>query len=354
MSIQNDSLVTALLSNQLFENVSMEEIQLLSKTNFSQRIYEPGETIIKEGDESNEVFLLVTGVVKILQISSSGAVIELIKRKKSEFIGEMGIIENTLRSTSVVTETSVETIIIDKENFFYIIGILPQTLINVTKIIARRLRESDFRAGNEFVKYQNLLSLNRDIVIQKRTLEKLNKELYQKNEELFKMATIDSLTGIYNRRYIMDIFDRELNNAIRFKVPLSCILLDIDHFKTVNDTYGHAGGDFALVKVGELIRSLIRKNDSVGRYGGEEFIILLPHTNKENAFTIAEKIRQKLQSSVFTYEDTELKITGSFGIMDNLFPEVNLDKMLTMADSALYKAKKIGRNKVLLFTPESD
>ncbi|MCB1177507.1 MAG: GGDEF domain-containing protein [Leptospiraceae bacterium] len=349
MPIENKYLQQALLSNNLFENVSNDELKLLEDSQFSKFIFESGQLIIEEGSPSREIFLIVSGLVKVVQNSSEGESIELIRRGANDFIGEMGVIENSTRSTSIISVKKVETIIIDKDNFFLITGLIPQVMINVSKTIARRLRESDHRNNDELLQYQNLLELNRDLIIQKKELEKVNNELVLKNEELYTLATVDTLTEIYNRKYIMDLFKKELDKSYRYSYDLSLILIDIDYFKKLNDKYGHQAGDLILKDFGKLIEGSIRKTDALGRYGGEEFILVLPHTNKDDAEAIANKVRKAISDYKFTLDNEVINVTASFGVSDNSQINISLDKMISRADKALYKAKMKGRNQVVVY-----
>jgi diguanylate cyclase (GGDEF)-like protein len=168
---------------------------------------------------------------------------------------------------------------------------------------------------------------------------------------LHKAANYDSLTGVCNRKKLVEILKKELYRAKRYNRPLSVLLLDIDDFKKINDTYGHNFGDNVLKDFAKIIRMSIRATDYIGRWGGEEFIVLLPETDKKNAVAVAEKIRTLTEN--YFEEVYEKKITVSIGLADfrNLNKE-NIDylisELIEMADRALYKAKKTGKNKVVM------
>jgi two-component system cell cycle response regulator len=165
-------------------------------------------------------------------------------------------------------------------------------------------------------------------------------------ENLEKLANFDSLTGLYNRRAILDKLNELINLANRYKEDFSLSMLDIDHFKKVNDRYGHLTGDEVLEKIAVLIRRNIRETDIVGRYGGEEFIIILPKTNLSSAWVVAERLRTII-------EKTEMKdsagnaftITVSQGLVGWERDE-DAASLISRADEALYKAKEKGRNRV--------
>lgn len=174
-------------------------------------------------------------------------------------------------------------------------------------------------------------------------------------EEIHKMAIMDGLTNLYNKRYFMEALDREVARARRYKRPLSLIMIDIDHFKKVNDTYGHLAGDHILMELGELLKSRVRREEIVIRYGGEELAILLPETNKEGSANVAELIRKKVDNHVFTFANKRIKITISAGVSEVAEGDYNFKEFLNIADKRLYAAKNAGRNKVVFkLPPESD
>ena len=149
---------------------------------------------------------------------------------------------------------------------------------------------------------------------------------------------MDALTGAYNRNKIEQLLEREIERAVRYKSTLSLILFDLDHFKTVNDTYGHLSGDYVLKTVIRIIQEHIRKTDSLGRWGGEEFMLLAPETGMEQAIELAEKIRQHVE--LFAYKNVGT-ITISCGLAE-LKAGDTIDSLIKRADDALYKAKRNG------------
>ncbi|HCC53603.1 MAG TPA: hypothetical protein DEQ20_01555 [Desulfobulbaceae bacterium] len=176
------------------------------------------------------------------------------------------------------------------------------------------------------------------------------------SEEAFKtMAITDSLTGLYNRRHFNHRAETEISRALRHKRPLSVIMLDIDFFKRVNDTYGHHSGDLVLQMVANILKESLRSSDIPARYGGEEFIILLPDATAVNAATIAETLRKRIETATVKGEKCTIKITSSFGVNDHLAKasskstEKILSEFIDKADQALYLAKKSGRNKVTVY-----
>ncbi|MEM7079944.1 MAG: GGDEF domain-containing protein [Pseudomonadota bacterium] len=169
--------------------------------------------------------------------------------------------------------------------------------------------------------------------------------LEKANAALQRLSETDPLTGTYNRRRFYELASRELDLARRGGYPTSLALMDFDHFKQVNDRYGHAIGDAALVHTLQVIKETVRKTDVLARFGGEEFIVLLPHTSSEGAKLLTERILQAVRSRPLRIEQAELLITLSAGTVTCETSETPLDVMLSQADVLLYEAKDQGRNR---------
>lgn len=167
-------------------------------------------------------------------------------------------------------------------------------------------------------------------------------------DRIGKMAVTDELTGLYNRRHFFEQAEHVLDTALRHKRPLSLALLDVDHFKKVNDTHGHLVGDQVLRKIGALLIEMGRKSDVLARYGGEELILLMPETDREGALRAAEKLRAAVESLEIPLEAGGLlKVTTSVGVA--LYsPSITVQQFIEAADVALYQAKHSGRNRVVL------
>jgi diguanylate cyclase (GGDEF)-like protein len=170
----------------------------------------------------------------------------------------------------------------------------------------------------------------------------------QYHEAIYSMMTRDGLTGTLNKRYLMDLLEREFRKAAHRQTPLTLILFDIDHFKSVNDTYGHLAGDEVLKEVANRIDSVIAEHDVFARYGGEEFAILLTGISKKETVDMAERCRQIIESSPFTTSVGPLTITISLGVSEFRDLEVPTDanQLVQAADEKLYQSKRAGRNRV--------
>lgn len=168
--------------------------------------------------------------------------------------------------------------------------------------------------------------------------------------KLEREAHLDYLTGITNRRYFMELAERELSRAKRHDTPLNILMMDIDLFKVVNDNYGHKSGDIVLQKLSELCQDILRKEDLFGRVGGEEFAILLQNTPLKKAIEVAERLREAVaKSKVILENSSTVNFTVSIGVASLTDKSINLDELLNLSDKALYKAKQSGRNKVCVY-----
>lgn len=178
----------------------------------------------------------------------------------------------------------------------------------------------------------------------KNTLEKLS----QAHDLLKELNTLDAVTGIKNRKFFDESFELEWKRAIREHYPISLLILDIDHFKRVNDTFGHLAGDISLRSVAEEVGSdLKRPADILARYGGEEFVVILPHTYNPNAFLLAEKIRKHIEKLSIVADGNEISVTVSIGVATRMPHSTDVAReLIQIADEALYEAKSIGRNRV--------
>ena len=162
-----------------------------------------------------------------------------------------------------------------------------------------------------------------------------------------RMAAVDSLTGVANRRAVIAALDRDVARSIRTREPIAAMMVDIDHFKAVNDRYGHPVGDQVLCNVVNVLRERVRSQDLVGRYGGEEFLVVLPDTTIKGAYLLALQLCEAVEASSFIHEGHEIPITVSIGVFGGtLQPGDHWDMLISAADRALYEAKNSGRNRV--------
>lgn len=215
------------------------------------------------------------------------------------------------------------------------------TYVNDSQISERELRDGDqLKIGRTIFKF----------------LSGSNVEA-QYHDEIYKLTTTDGLTQAYNKRFLLQEMDREMSRSLRYDRELSLIICDIDHFKGVNDTYGHLAGDHILRQAAKRVSKHIRRDDIFARYGGEEFALLLPELNKVKAAQLAEKIRKLIEAEPFYFDNISMSITLSLGVSDlreckaavkdQPDAEINPFLFIQISDERLYQAKQAGRNRVM-------
>ena len=182
----------------------------------------------------------------------------------------------------------------------------------------------------------------------------LQDELRDKNRQLEEvlskvevLAITDPLTHLYNRRHFENLIENEFANTARYKSPATCLMIDVDYFKSVNDEYGHRTGDVVLKEISNIIKSCLRKVDTVARWGGEEFVVLLPRTKKEDSYVAAERILNTI--SEYTFTGVKRQVTVSIGIAGIPDPSIDTaEKLVDASDVAMYEAKSSGRNRIVV------
>jgi diguanylate cyclase (GGDEF)-like protein/PAS domain S-box-containing protein len=181
-------------------------------------------------------------------------------------------------------------------------------------------------------------------------LENQLREIESLQASLREQAVRDPLTGLYNRRFLNEVLDHEFHRAARLAQPLSIVTLDIDGFKLINDQYGHAAGDACLVRLADLLQNYIRTSDIACRYGGEEFLLVLPDTDNHSAAVFAEQFRRLLEEAVTEFNGQEISATISLGVATYPIHSTNAKELISQADKALYLSKNLGRNRVTIWS----
>jgi len=256
-----------------------------------------------------------------------------------------------------VAQAAIEGINLIPEQLDSLVARVPDMVQELASALDRSVGEQLQIGDLQERAHERLIALNEHYEGIVRTLEELLErkealelELRSANERLERLASTDELTGVGNRRAIDEALRRDLARADREATPLSVILIDVDHFKSVNDTWGHATGDAVLSSLGKLLRNLLRVSDVAGRWGGEEFLCILPNTDSAGAVVVAERLRTSLPLNTVAGPRGPVQVTASFGVATVRGPGCRNagEGLMRRADSSLYTAKEQGRDRVVV------
>lgn len=292
---------------RLFRHVTASNLKLLLADVRAYQLTE-GEILLSPFSRNHHLYLVLEGELRIFLGSPDNQ--PLSSLGPGECAGEISFIDHEPPSAYVIAQGNCQVLRLHKRALTSLLQQSPQLVHNLLEMLCERVRQ-----GNRVI---------------------LDTE---------QNANIDTLTGLHNRRWLEHIFNRESTRCAFNQQPLSLLMIDVDHFKSYNDAHGHLAGDYALCLVSHTLRNLLRPKDSMSRYGGEEFVILLPEIDLEEAFTIGERLRQSLEAIPSFYSPSGILpgVTISIGVA-GYSPKDNLHSLLSRADSALYRAKQLGRN----------
>ena len=299
---------------QLLRSVDLSAVEPLL-LNCPVRTVEPGEILISAGDPNLYLYLLLSGSLSVhLQSTGSEPIYTL---QPGESVGEVSLIDHRPASAYVVAKTPSRILVIDEHDMWMLADTSHAISRNLLATLTQRLR-----SGNDLI-YQHQAQLG----------------------EYQFQATIDAVTGLYNRHWLDKMLPRQISRSRSTGEPLTVLMIDIDHFKAYNDTHGHLGGDRALYTVACTLRDRLRPADMAARYGGEEFAVLLPQCRVADACNVAERLRMAVADcEVIFPQGPELPaVTISLGAAE-LSDTHTPDQLLGEADAALYRAKRDGRN----------
>jgi diguanylate cyclase (GGDEF)-like protein len=277
---------------------------------------EAGDTLIERGLKNEYVFMVLRGSLRVHL--EDGQMPHQVLLGPGECVGEISVIDGRGATATVVTAAHTRLLRIDRETLWYLIGSTQSAARNLLLIFSGRVRRD-----NDLL----LASLG-----QRRELER--------------MATVDELTGLHNRRWLDDVFARQMERCMRTDTTVSLLFADVDSFKDFNDRYGHSTGDRALQHVAAVLVACLRPSGLIARYGGEEFAVLLPGAALEQAMVVAERVRSALASkplAVGENKSTFVAVTLSLGVAQMRRGDT-LATLAQAADAALYRAKSDGRN----------
>jgi len=299
--------------SRLFREISLESIEYL--LNICQVIeFTPGKQVLSPEKYNSCIYIVLSGRLGVHLDNPDGS--PHIVFEAGDCVGEMSILDGRPVSAFVVAPEHSRLLMIHQEALWSLINISHGVARNLLHILAGRMRYSN----------EALITSN-----------KLQAESEQ-------AAHTDGLTGLHNRRWLSDSFKRQMQRCELSNQPCTVIMLDIDHFKQVNDRFGHIAGDRILCTVSQVLLNTMRPADLIARYGGEEFALCLPDTSTEDTSLIAERLRISISEAKTYFEEKQLPlVTVSIGIAE-MHPGQTLDSLISNADDALYRAKAKGRN----------
>jgi diguanylate cyclase (GGDEF)-like protein len=335
-------------SPMLFLLFSTSQYDLLPY--FSERNCQPGEILVQEGEPGDSMYLIYTGKAVILKGDLDHPII-LDVRQPGSIVGEMALLENAPRSATVVALQPMTLLRMSRKKFFELLNRRPEANQAIMSMLCARLRRSDEQRSQDSLRHRQLQDQVQALANEKRMLEErhaIDEKASAIIAALREQTIRDPLTGLYNRRYLEETLEREISRARRENAPVALIMMDIDYFKRVNDTYGHKGGDLLLQALGKMAGRCVRTEDIVCRYGGEEFAIVMPNAGLTIACERAEQIRAAFQGLCVPYEGREISSTLSLGAAVFPIQAVDGDDLVARADRALYVAKQSGRNRVVI------
>jgi diguanylate cyclase (GGDEF)-like protein len=323
-----------LKSIRIFCDLTSEEIQGLLEV-LHPRELQKDEILFQQGDPGGELFVVESGAMGIAVTLDDGKSLEIAKFTSGDFFGEMSIFEKEPRSATCYAKSRTRLLAMNEREFFQLIDSSPASAGKVmTHMLYATRRRLEDTGG--------FLS-----------------DMVQWGEEARRRAITDPLTGLYNRRYLEEALEENFMKARDGSKPLSVVMLDLDHFREINEKYSEKVGDRVILAASEVYRRYLRPTDVAARYGGDEFTFILPDTDVERAYSLMEDIRRDVEKLTLLDElapkamaraekGPRLKVTTSQGLA--CFPDhaSNPKALREAADSALYRAKESGRNRVIV------
>jgi diguanylate cyclase (GGDEF)-like protein len=314
--VLNDAELDTLARSRLFQNVDRERLRERLKPS-GEITLRPGAVLLELGQRNAAIYLLVSGRLAVYLDPEGSIPVGYVNA--GECVGEISIIDDEAASASVVAVEPSRLLMTNPAHLWELMAQDHAVALNLMHILAERIRRNNAAV-----------------------LDSLRQQAQFKA-----ISTIDPLTGLHNRRWMNDVFLRQIDRCARQKNAVCLAMIDIDHFKMVNDRFGHLGGDQVLMQTARILQKQFRPGDLIARYGGEEFAVLLPETSMEEAIAALERFRLAMESAqIAVAQRTTVKVTVSAGLA--LWrDEWSLDDLIRSADNALYKAKNKGRNQVV-------
>lgn len=304
--------------NRLFNGVDFTSVEYMLE-HCSVKELKVGENLLQPDLNNQFLYLILDGELTVHLVAQEA--LQHATLHSGECAGEISLVDGKPPSALVVATQASRVLAVPHETVWSLVDSSHAISRNLLAIIAGRMR-NDNRA---LISSQN------------------------ERAQFQRQAYVDALTGIHNRHWMKDAFPRALHRCAQNCAPTAVMVADIDHFKRVNDTYGHLVGDTTLKMVADCMAKHLRPHDLLVRYGGEEFAMLLPNTDTDEAQHVAERLRTSIAESEIANEGTPFQVTISIGIAPT-HGEVPIDELIGEADQALYRAKELGRNRVEIFS----
>ncbi len=320
---------TFLRSVAIFSTLEEQELEVVGSY-LQERPCDAGFSVFHQGDAGEELYIVRDGRIAVRVQSGEGAEVDVAELGRGDFFGEMAIFENAPRSASCVTLDDGTLSVLSKSDFFGLMRSHPSV---AAKIMYRMVAITTARLH--------------------RTGSFLS-DLVQWGEGARRRAVTDDLTGLYNRRYLDSALEQQFQDARAKNEVFSLIMMDLDRFHEINDTYGQPFGDEVIRLVAPSVAENVRKSDIPARYGGDEFTIILPRANADAALEVAEAIRKSVASLEISAPDgSTLRVTTSQGVAE--FPRHggSVDEIKSSSDQALYQAKEGGRDRADIYDPQA-
>ena len=361
-----------LAGSELFSSLSTDALNELA-LHAEVRTIPEKEVIFVKGASGSELFAILNGRVKISSFSEDGKEIIFTILESGNFFGETALLDGQPRSATCTAIEDCQMVVIERDGFISYLEKHPSLAIHLLSLLSLRLRRKDEQIDSS-VEDRNILSsfqaqlllagekpigmlavtnsfpgafsgedLRVFSIISRHSSIAINNTLLHK--KITELSITDGLTGLYVYRYFNDALEKEILRSARYRQPFGLIMIDLDSFKKINDSYGHPQGDEVLKEVSQIFRKICREVDIVARYGGEEFAIILPETDMEGAFVLADRIRMVIKNYAFGAKENVINLTASIGVAS--YPDIAISKtdIIKHVDRALYKAKAEGRNK---------
>lgn len=310
---------TLIEQNILFSGIDFDTIEYMLEHSFVQRL-DSGTRLMQPDTQDRYLHLILEGKLNVYLVAHEAQ--EYVSLLAGECVGEVSLVDGKTPSAIVIAAEPSRILSVPHDTVWSLINNSREITNNLMEVLACRLRND-----------------NREIVAS-----------HNRKKQFEHQAHVDALTGVYNRHWMNNAFPRALHRCVRNNQPFAVLVVDIDHFKKVNDTYGHLVGDLALKVVAKCLAENLRSHDLLARYGGEEFVVLLTEADLETAKMIAERLRTKVAETEIRGDDIALHVTLSIGITPAQHDK--LEGLIHEADQALYRAKQSGRNRVEVFSPQ--